>query len=91
MAGRKVRLDEPISKPKVRVQLDLPPHEAVALDAIRDRFDLKSRADAVRTALAVVDWMQGQVAQGRTVLAIGNEDVSYLTLRGLTTQQRPSA
>ena len=73
---------------KVRVQLDLPAHEAEALDAIRDRFDLKSRADAVRTALAIVDWVQGQVAQGRRVVAIGDTDVSYLALRGLTTPQR---
>ncbi len=75
--------------PKVRVQLDLPVHEAKALDAIRDRFDLKSRADAVRTALAVVNWVQGQTAEGRRILAVGQSDVSYLALPGLEGPARP--
>ena len=37
---------------KVRVQLDLPPREATALDALRDECHLTSRTDVVRTALA---------------------------------------
>ncbi len=73
---------------KVRVQLDLPASEAAALDAIRDRFDLRSRADAVRTALAVVDWMQGQIAQGRQILAVGDQNIAYLAVPGLTSPTR---
>jgi hypothetical protein len=76
---------------KVRVQLDLPAREAAALDAIRDRFDLRSRADAVRTALAVVDWMQGQVAQGRQILAVGDQNIAYLAVPGLTGPLRPES
>jgi hypothetical protein len=70
---------------RVRVQLDLPPAEASALDRIRDACDLRSRADAVRTALAVVEWVQGEVARGRRVVAVGPDHVSILTVPGLTT------
>lgn len=72
----------PISK--VRVQLDLTPHAASALDALKDRCNLRSRADAVRTALAVVEWIDAEAAKGRQVVAVGPDAVSYLAIPGLT-------
>lgn len=69
---------------RVRVQLDLPPREVAALDALRDRLQLRSRADAVRTALGVLEWVQREAALGRRVLAVGKDDVVHLALpRGL--------
>lgn len=69
---------------KVRIQLDLRAHEARALDALRDRCELRSRAEAVRAALAVLEWVQGETQQGRRVLAVGEDRVSYLVVPGLT-------
>jgi hypothetical protein len=70
---------------KVRIQLDLRPTEARALDAIRDRCELRSRADAVRTALAVIEWVQLETRKGHRILAVGSESVTQLAVPGLTT------
>jgi hypothetical protein len=69
---------------KTRVQLDLDPKEAQALDDLRDRCSLRSRADAVRTALAVVEWIQMETARGGRVFAISNDQVRSLVIPGLT-------
>ena len=69
---------------KIRIQLDLTPHAANALDALKDRFNLRSRAEAVRTALAVVEWMDSETSRGRQIVAVGPNDVSYLAIPGLT-------
>lgn len=69
---------------KIRVQLDLYPHEARALDRLRDQCKLYSRADAVRTALAVFEWIQLETQKGRKVMAIGEHDAVPLLLTGIT-------
>ena len=70
---------------KVRVQLDLSPAEVRALDELREGCGLRSRADAVRTALSVIEWIQQEVRGGRNIHAVGRDDVSRLVVPGLTT------
>ena len=70
---------------KVRVQLDLPPREATALDALRDECHLTSRTDVVRTALAVMGWVRDEAAQGRRIFAVGSDYLTCLAVPGLTT------
>lgn len=69
-----------MSETKVRIQLDLPIREAEALDELRGRMAVRSRAEVVRTALAVVEWMEAETARGRRVVAVGDDTVSYLAL-----------
>jgi len=69
---------------KVRVQLDLTLMETHALDRLRDNCGLRSRADAVRTALAILEWIYEEVQSGRKVLAIGNDSVVPLIIPGVT-------
>jgi hypothetical protein len=73
-----------LNKGKIRVQLDLLPHEAEALDRLRDQCNLRSRADAVRTALAVLEWAQKEARKGRRILSIGDDEVVPLMIPGLT-------
>ena len=68
---------------KQRVQLDLAPEQVVSLDALRERFALRSRADAVRAALAIVEWVDAETTQGRRVVAVGPESVSWFAMPGL--------
>lgn len=42
---------------RIRVQLDLDPREVEALDGLRDLCALRSRADAVRYALGIMEWV----------------------------------
>lgn len=72
---------------KVRVQLDLSPAEARGLDRLKRMLGLRSRADAVRTALAVLEWAEGEAQSGRRVVGIGAQEVSYLTIPGMTPGQ----
>lgn len=69
---------------KVRVQLDLSENEVQALDALRDRCGLRSRADAVRTALAIVEWVEQGARSNKKILAVGGEDITQLVIPGLT-------
>lgn len=69
---------------KTRVQLDLEQEEAEALDAFRRRCGLRSRADAVRTALAIIAWVERESSLGRQVVAVGSEQVSHLVVPGVT-------
>ena len=69
---------------KIRIQLDLHQHEAQALDKLRDSFHLRSRADTVRTALAIIEWIQKETQNGRRIFAIGEDDVVPLMIPGLT-------
>ena len=70
----------------MRIQLDLRRREAEALDDLREHCASRSRADAVRTALAVVQWVREETSRGRRILAVGSDDVSYLAVPGLTTR-----
>lgn len=69
---------------RVRVQLDLEPAEVEALDGLRDQCALRSRADAVRYALGIMEWVAQQNARGNQILAVGKESLSPLTIPGLT-------
>ena len=69
---------------KVRVQLDLTTRETDALDSIRDECQLRSRADAVKAALAVLAWVQTETQHGRKVVALDSKNVSWLVLPGVT-------
>lgn len=69
---------------KVRVQLDLSAGEVQALDALRDRCGLRSRADAVRTALAIVEWVEQGARSNKKILAVGGDDITQLVIPGLT-------
>jgi hypothetical protein len=71
---------------KVRVQLDLNDHEAAALDLLRDECRLRSRADAVKVALGVLEWVRLETAQQRKVLGVGDGMVSALVIPGVTTR-----
>jgi hypothetical protein len=71
---------------KVRVQLDLRRSEAQALDELREHCAGGSRADAVRTALAVMEWVREETSRGRRILAVGSDDVSALVVPGFTTR-----
>jgi hypothetical protein len=68
---------------RVRVQLDLASGEAAALDALRERLSLRSRADAVRVALGVIEWMSEQASAGRRVVAVGDRDIVHLVVPGV--------
>ena len=69
---------------KVRVQLDLTTAEASALDTLRDECGLRSRADAVKAALAVLRWVDLQATVGRKVVALDGSNVSWLVVPGVT-------
>lgn len=69
---------------KVRVQLDLFADEVDALDAIRDNCGLRSRADSIRTALAVLEWVTKESQKGKQIFAVGSDDISHLVVPGLT-------
>lgn len=73
-----------MSDDKLRVQLDMHPHEVQALDALRDRCSLRSRADAVRTALAIVEWVEQNARSDKKILAVGGDDITQLVIPGLT-------
>lgn len=70
---------------RVRVQLDLSVGEASALHDLQQRCALRSRADAVRTALAVLEWVRLESGRGRSVLAVSGDSVSCLVVPGVTT------
>ncbi len=69
---------------RIRVQLDLDPKEVEALDGLRDRCSLRSRADAVRYALGIMEWVAKEQSRGSQVLSISKETVSPLVVPGLT-------
>ena len=69
---------------RIRVQLDLSPEEVARLDSLRDACGLRSRSDAVRSALAVIDWMTSETRGGRKVVAMGDGLVSELVMPGVT-------
>ena len=71
---------------KVRIQLDLRSEEANLLDELREHCAAASRADAVRTALAVMTWIRDEISQGKRIFAVGRDDVSALIVPGLTTR-----
>jgi hypothetical protein len=73
-----------VTASRVRVQLDLAAEEAAALDALRERCSLRSRADAVRLALGMLEWMAGQTSSGRQVIAVGERDLVHLAIPGIT-------
>ncbi|MFQ5528318.1 MAG: hypothetical protein ACE5GX_18940 [Thermoanaerobaculia bacterium] len=75
-----------MNKKKIRVQLDLSAGEVKALDELRSACGLRSRADAVRTALAVLEWIQAEARRGHSVVAVGDEDISHLVVPGLTSR-----
>jgi hypothetical protein len=68
---------------RVRVQLDLHPNEAEGLDAMKDNLGLRSRADAVRTALAILEWVDRESASGRRIVSVGSEYVTLLDVPGI--------
>lgn len=73
-----------MSDEKLRVQLNMSTHEVKALDALRDRCGLRSRADAVRTALAIVEWVEQNARSDKKILAVGGDDITQLVIPGLT-------
>ena len=70
-----------------RVQLDLLPEEIASLDDLTQGYGLRSRADAVRTALGVLEWIRTETATGRQVVAVGDNFVSRLMIPGLTKKE----
>lgn len=75
-----------LAEEKIRVQLDMQANEILALDNLRDKLNLRSRADAVRTGLAILEWAEQETRRGHQVVAIGDEEVSRLVIPGLTTK-----
>lgn len=74
------------SSRRVRVQLDLSTGEVERLDALRDACGLRSRSDAVRSALAAIDWVATESREGRKVVAMGEGYISELVMPGITFQ-----
>ena len=72
-------------KAKIRVQLDLSVSEVEALDSLRAVCSLRSRAEAVRTALAVLEWVQTEAQSGQKILSVGNDGILQFVVPGLTT------
>ena len=70
---------------KTRVQLDLRSEETDELDRLRGRFGLRSRADTVRAALAITEWVESESKRGRKVVSVGGDYVSHLVVPGITT------
>ena len=54
---------------KFRVQLDLYSYEVEALDDIRNKCGLRSRADTIRTALSVMEWVTNEVQKGKHIFS----------------------
>lgn len=75
-----------MNEKRVRVQLDLASEEVQALDDLKARCGLRSRADAVRLSLAMLEWMAEQTTIGRQVVAVGERDVVHLAVPGLRRQ-----
>ncbi len=69
------------------MQLDLLPEEIASLDDLTQRFGLRSRADAVRTALGVLEWIKTETGTGRQVVAVGDNFVSRLMIPGLNKKE----
>ncbi len=76
---------------KIRVQLDLREKEVRALDLLKDRCDLKSRADAVRVSLGILEWVAQQSAAGNQIVSVGANSVAPLIILGLTDSLRKTA
>lgn len=74
-----------MARQKIRVQLDLSPGEVRALDRLRDSCGLSSRADAVRAALAIIEWTYEESQKGRKIMSIGDDSVVPLFIPGITT------
>jgi hypothetical protein len=72
----------------VRVQLDMSAEEAESLDTLRETCGLRSRSDAVRLALAVIDWVHRESRCGRKVVAFSDEIITEFVMPGITTFQR---
>lgn len=75
------------SMAKVRVQLDLSQAEAAALDTLRVDCGLRSRAEAVKVALGVLEWVRIEASRDRKVFGVGQGFVSTLVIPGVTSQQ----
>lgn len=69
---------------KIRVQLDLCEAELKSLDFLRDRCALKSRADTVRLALGLVEWVAQQTDEGNQIISVGKLPLAPLSVPGLT-------
>jgi hypothetical protein len=69
---------------RVRVQLDLAPLEVAALDGLRDSCNLRSRADAVRYALGIMEWVAREASNGSQVVSISKQSVLPLVVPGIT-------
>ncbi len=72
----------------VRVQLDMSAEEAESLDTLRETCGLRSRSDAVRLALAVIEWVHRESRNGRKVVAFSDEVITEFVMPGITTFQR---
>ena len=73
-----------MGKEKTRVQLDLYKQEVQVLDRLRDNLELNSRADAVRVALGILEWMESEIQEGRKIFSIGDEEIVPLIIPNLT-------
>lgn len=69
---------------KVRVQLDLTAQQTSVLDKLRDECGFRSRADAVKAALAVLAWVQSETQDGRRVVALDGHNASWFVMPGIT-------
>ena len=69
---------------KIRVQLDMQHDEVRSLDFLKTRCALTSRADAVRLALGLVEWVALQADEGNRIYAIGARQPLALDVPGLT-------
>jgi hypothetical protein len=57
---------------KMRVQFDFPPDALNQLDQLRDETQVSSRADVVRYALRVLQWVLSELRNGSKILVERN-------------------
>jgi hypothetical protein len=70
-------LAKPVSK--TRVQLDLSPHEVQRMNWMMDVCGIESRKDLFNNALTTMEWVVGEVVQGKKIASF-NDDTKERTI-----------
>jgi hypothetical protein len=81
-------------KPSMRFQADLSPKDAAILDSLKAELDIRSNAELLAQALAIVSWLVRERRSGHTVASLDKENrvrelVSPLVERAALEHQLP--
>lgn len=58
----------------MRFQADLSPRDAAILDSLKSELDIRSNAELLTQALAIVSWLVRERRRGHTVASIDSEN-----------------